>query len=87
MVRVMFGEDAVSDINKIPLSDNKTSKRIADMSSDIERNVLSKVKSREFFAFQVDECTEISGKAHILHLFVLLTMKLWWRTFYSAKSF
>ena len=86
MARIMFGEDTVSDINKIPLSDNKISKRIADMSSDSERNVPSKVNGRELFAFQVDEFTEISGKALILHLFVLLTMKLWWRNFCAAKS-
>ena len=36
------------------------------MSSDIERNVLSIVKNRKFFALQVGECTEISCKLHIL---------------------
>ena len=62
----MFGEDAVSEINKILLSYNTISMRIADISSDIERNVLSKIKSREFFAIQVDESTNISGKAQLI---------------------
>ena len=51
MVRIMFGKNAVSDINKILLLDDARSKHVADMSSGIECNVLSKVKSHEFFAF------------------------------------
>ena len=44
MVMIMFKEDAVSEINKIPLSDN-TIKRvyIQDMSGDIECNMKSKI--------------------------------------------
>ncbi|XP_051778559.1 zinc finger BED domain-containing protein 5-like [Erpetoichthys calabaricus] len=66
MVRIMFGEDVVSESNKIPLSDNTISRHIADMSSDTERNVLSKIKSRGFFAIQVDKSTDISSKAQLL---------------------
>lgn len=44
MVRIMLGEDAVSDINKIPLSDKTISRCIADMSSDIDSNILSNNK-------------------------------------------
>ena len=65
MVRIVFGKDATSDINKISLSDNTISKRIASMSSEIQCNVLSKVKSGEFLALQVDQFTDISDKAHI----------------------
>ena len=31
-VRIVFGEDAVSEVNKIPLSDKTKSRRIQDMS-------------------------------------------------------
>ena len=46
-------EDAVSDINKIAHLDNRMSRRIADFSNDIERNVLPKMKNGKFFALQV----------------------------------
>ena len=35
MVRIMFREDAVSEVNKILLSDKTISRRIQDMSGDI----------------------------------------------------
>ena len=34
MVRIMFGDYAVSEVNKIPLSDNTISRRIQDMSGN-----------------------------------------------------
>ena len=41
-VKIMFGEDAVSDINKIPLLYNTISRRIADLHSDIEATFCQK---------------------------------------------
>lgn len=36
------------------------------MSTNIESNVLSKIKNRGLFALQVDESTDVSGKAQLL---------------------
>ena len=70
IVRIMFGEDAVSELNKIPLFDNTISRRIQDMSGNIECNIKSKILQYELFALQVDESTDITGKAHLLvHVF------------------
>lgn len=36
------------------------------MSEDIKKNAIDKLKKSEFFALQVDESTDISGKAQFL---------------------
>lgn len=66
MVKTMIGEDAEKEITKIPLSDNTISRRILSMSDDIEQQVIELIKSGEMFALQVDESTDISGKAQLV---------------------
>jgi hypothetical protein len=66
MVRIMFWEDAVTEIDKIPLSDNTISRRIQHMSEDIESNINSKILKHEMFGLQVDESTDISNNTQLL---------------------
>ena len=67
IVKIMFGEDAVSELSKFPLSDCTISRRIEDMlSENIECNIKSKILKHELFALQVDESTDITGKAQLL---------------------
>ena len=66
IVNDMLGPDAVKEVSKIPLSDNTIARRIKDMSVDIEKVVLEKVRISGKFSLQVDESTDISGHAQLL---------------------
>ena len=65
MVKIMFGDEATKEIMKIPRSNDTIKNRIKNMSDDIEKTVADKLSKRHF-ALQIDESTDISGKAHIL---------------------
>ncbi|XP_077421844.1 zinc finger BED domain-containing protein 5-like [Vanacampus margaritifer] len=66
IVNEMLGPEAAKEIAKVPLSDNTISRRIDDMSADIESVVLEKIRISEKFALQLDESTDISGHAQLL---------------------
>ncbi|KAF0745905.1 zinc finger BED domain-containing protein 5-like [Aphis craccivora] len=55
MVITMLGAEAEKEIIKIPLSDSTISRRIINISEDIEEQVIEVIKSGESFAMQVDE--------------------------------
>ncbi|XP_041421563.1 zinc finger BED domain-containing protein 5-like [Xenopus laevis] len=66
IVNEMLGPEAAKEIAKIPLSDNTISRRIDEMSADIESLVLDKIRISNKFALQLDESTDISGHAQLL---------------------
>ncbi|XP_068219683.1 zinc finger BED domain-containing protein 5-like [Palaemon carinicauda] len=66
IVKIMFGSEAEKEVRKIPVSDSTISRRIHDMSADIEETVCTSVKAIEMFALQVDESTDIGGMAQLL---------------------
>lgn len=66
IVNEMLGSEAVKEIAKVHLSDNTISRRIDDMSADIESVILEKICIAEKFALQLDECTDITGHAQLL---------------------
>lgn len=66
IVEEMLGPGAVKEIAQVPLSNNTISRRIDDMSADIEKSVLEKLHISGKFALQLDESTDISGHAQLL---------------------
>jgi hypothetical protein len=54
IVRTMVGKEAESEIDKVPVSDNTVSRRVDDMSQEVE-DVLFEILKSTNFALQVDE--------------------------------
>ena len=66
IVNEMLGPEAVKEIAKVPLSDNTISRRIGEMSADIESVVLDKIRVSTKFALQLDESTDVSGHTQLV---------------------
>ncbi len=64
IVRTMLGEEAESELSKVPVSDNTISRRVDDLSNI--SGILSEILQNNNFALQVDKSTDITGKAQLL---------------------
>ena len=66
MCREMIREDAPKKRLKVPLSNDTVSRRISEMASDIQNQVLERMKGSPFFSIQLDESTDVSNAALLL---------------------
>ncbi|KAK5855594.1 hypothetical protein PBY51_007258 [Eleginops maclovinus] len=62
----MIGEAAAKKLLTIPLSNDTVSHRIADMASDIQHQLLERIKSSQFFSLQLDESSDVTNAALLL---------------------
>jgi hypothetical protein len=65
MVQTMLGEKCAQQHRNIPLSNNTASRRISDISEDLEEQLMEKLRNNSF-AIQIDEATDCSGVAHLI---------------------
>ena len=66
MVSLMIGEDMVSKLGIIPLSNNTVHRRICDMSEDITAQNIAAIEESPWHAMQLDESTDIASCAQLI---------------------
>lgn len=66
IARIMLGESAVAKMNAVPLSGDTVTRRICDMSIDIQKQLSMQLKKSGNFTLQFDESTDISNESILL---------------------
>ena len=66
MVSLMIGEEMVSKLGIIPLSNNTVHRRICDMCEDITAQNIAAIKESPWHAIQLDESTDIASCAQLM---------------------
>jgi hypothetical protein len=66
VAREILGPQAAQKLEAILLSDNTIQRRIVDMATDIEEQVVEGIKKSRCFAIQLDESTDVSNNAILL---------------------
>ena len=65
MCKAVLNGKCSTKLKEIPLSNNTVSRRIDAISNDIKAQLLERLK-QTYFAIQLDESTDIAGKAQLL---------------------
>ncbi|KAK7899542.1 hypothetical protein WMY93_020395 [Mugilogobius chulae] len=64
--RELFGDAAAQKIAQIPLSATTVTRRIDEISEDIEAQLIERISASPWYAIQVDESTDVDNRAVML---------------------
>lgn len=64
--RIMLGDAAAKKMESIPLSDTTVSRRITEMSQDVQSQLKAQLSEAVHFTLQFDESTDVSGEAILI---------------------
>ncbi|XP_039113481.1 SCAN domain-containing protein 3 isoform X1 [Hyaena hyaena] len=62
----MLGESAAKKVAQVPLSNDTIARRIQELASDMEDQLVEQVKEAKYFSLQLDECRESAGAMVLL---------------------
>ena len=62
----MLGEDKVSKVKQISLSNTTVKRRIVHLDEDIEEQVVTSVRNSAAFAIQLDESTDVASLSQLI---------------------
>ncbi|GFS76105.1 SCAN domain-containing protein 3 [Trichonephila clavipes] len=65
IVETMFGDNFAKELQSIPLSNDTVSRRIDDISEDVEQQLFCKLRDK-LFSIQLDEATDSNKDAHFI---------------------
>ena len=68
IVRLMLGPNEAKEVSKVSLSADTVKRRIHDMSSNILKTLITKLKMAEKFSLQIDEWTDIKNRAQLISI-------------------
>jgi hypothetical protein len=83
----MFREKCASQLCNIPLSNNTVTQQIADVSVDLEEQLIEKLRNK-YFSIWTDEATDCSSIGRLIAYVwyvVMLKMQQLMKTSFSAK--
>ena len=86
LVKIMLGDQAEKEIDKIPPSNNTNQRRIVDLSENIEERVIAKHQNN-IFAQQIDESTDVNNHAMLIAYILFIDDDVMVNQFLCCKKF
>ncbi|XP_047591129.1 SCAN domain-containing protein 3 isoform X1 [Lutra lutra] len=62
----MLGESAAKKVAQVPLSNDTIARRIQELASDMEDQLVEQIKAAKYFSLQLDECRDVANMVILL---------------------